>query len=407
MASTAKQTSIKTRIAKKSASQALRTTRLKVDSRKTVVAKAVKATATKSTSKRVIKAVAKTATKTIKKAATKAATRTKIASKNATRTTTPTTRTNVTAKVSSVVASVPERRPVTMAAQEEHTVETILTGEEVTVDEIVDEVMTPQKKRRERRSELAALEWKRFQRTGSPESRRRLLGLYLPLVRSVAGRMAMGFPRSVDIQDLINTGVLGLSEAFKKFDPDRGVKFETYAVPRIRGAILDELRALDWVPRSTRAKARNIDRATVSLENDHGRPPTEDELAAHLECSHQDLMMAMGDVSSATILSLDEVVFRDDENRQVPRIESVEDKSETSVLKKVLKEEMRTFLRVAINNLTDQEKLVIALYYFEELTLKEIGAVMTISESRVSQIHTKGVGKLRGLIQERYNGPAE
>ncbi len=316
--------------------------------------------------------------------------------------------TTATAKTKkSSVAPVPERKPVITVSHEEHTVETILSGEEVSVDEIAAEVMTPQKKRRERRSEIAALEWKRYQRTGSPETRRRLLGLYLPLVRSVAGRMAMGFPRSVDIQDLINTGVLGLSEAFKKFDPDRGVKFETYAVPRIRGAILDELRALDWVPRSTRAKARNIDRATVSLENDHGRPPTEDELADHLECTHQELMMAMGDVSSATILSLDEVIFRDEENRQVPRIESVEDPTETSVLKKVLKEEMRTFLRVAINNLTEQEKLVIALYYFEELTLKEIGAVMTISESRVSQIHTKGVGKLRGLIQERYNGSAE
>jgi RNA polymerase sigma factor FliA len=298
-------------------------------------------------------------------------------------------------------------KPVEMGLQEEHTVDGILSGEGVTVDEVVAEVMTPQRKRRERRSELAALEWKRYQRTGSPETRRRLLGLYLPLVRSVAGRMAMGFPRSVDIQDLINTGVLGLSEAFKKFDPDRGVKFETYAVPRIRGAILDELRALDWVPRSTRAKARNIDRATVSLENDHGRPPTEDELAERLECTPQELMTAVGDVSSATILSLDEVIYRDEENRQVPRIESVEDTAETSVLKQVLKEEMRTFLRVAINNLTEQEKLVIALYYFEELTLKEIGAVMTISESRVSQIHTKGVGKLRGLIQERYDGSVD
>ncbi len=290
---------------------------------------------------------------------------------------------------------------------EEHTVDEILAGEGVTVDEVAAEVMTPQKKRRERRSELAALEWRRYQRSGDPEIRRRLLGLYLPLVRSVAGRMAMGFPRSVDIQDLINTGVLGLSEAFKKFDPERGVKFETYAVPRIRGAILDELRALDWVPRSTRAKARNIDRATVSLENDHGRPPTEEELAKRLECTHGELLAAMGDVSNATILSLDEVIFHDEENRQVPRIESVEDKSEPSALKTALKAEMHSYLKVAISNLTEQEKLVIALYYFEELTLKEIGVVMTISESRVSQIHTKAVGKLRGLIQERYAGSLE
>lgn len=303
-------------------------------------------------------------------------------------------------KAKSVIPALPE-------SNEENTVDEILAGEGISVDEVAAEVMTPQKKRRERRSELAALEWRRYQRSGDPEIRRRLLGLYLPLVRSVAGRMAMGFPRSVDIQDLINTGVLGLSEAFKKFDPERGVKFETYAVPRIRGAILDELRALDWVPRSTRAKARNIDRATVSLENDHGRPPTEEELAQRLECTHGELLAAMGDVSNATILSLDEVIFHDEENRQAPRIESVEDKSEPSALKTALKAEMHSYLKVAISNLTEQEKLVIALYYFEELTLKEIGVVMTISESRVSQIHTKAVGKLRALIQEHYAGSHE
>ena len=212
----------------------------------------------------------------------------------------------------------------------------------------------------------------------------------------------MGFPRSVELQDLINTGVIGLIEAFKNFDPDRGVKFETYAVPRIRGAILDELRALDWVPRSTRAKARNIGKATVELENDFGRPPTEDELARRLDFTHTELMAALDDVSCTTVLSLDEVIFRDEDNRQVPRIESVEDTTDTSVLNSVLKKELQAFLRVAIERLTEQEKLVIALYYFEELTLKEIGAVMSISESRVSQIHTKAVSKLRGLIQERF-----
>lgn len=284
----------------------------------------------------------------------------------------------------------------------EESVEQMISGSVISAEEALAEIASAKKKRRERRSQLAAVEWARYHRNGSPEARQKLLDLYLPLVRSVAGRMAMGFPRSVELQDLINTGVIGLVEAFANFDPERGVKFETYAVPRIRGAILDELRALDWVPRSTRAKARNIDRATNELENDNGRPPTEDELASRLEMTHEELMAAMDDVSSTTVLSLDEVIYRDEDNRQVPRIEAVEDRGDTSVLNQVLKDELRAFLKVAIGRLTEQEKLVVALYYFEELTLKEIGAVMKISESRVSQIHTKSVAKLRGLIHERF-----
>lgn len=299
----------------------------------------------------------------------------------------------------------PERPIVTSEFEEQsgdQLVESALVGSAQATDEVVAELDQAKKRKRERRSAQAALEWTRYRRTRSDESRDKLLNLYLPLVRSVAGRMAMGFPRSVELQDLVNTGVIGLIEAFKNFDPDRGVKFETYAVPRIRGAILDELRALDWVPRSTRAKARNIGKATVELENDFGRPPTEDELAMRLDFTHTELMAALDDVSCTTVLSLDEVIFRDEDNRQVPRIESVADTSDTSVLNTVLKKELQAFLRVAIDKLTEQEKLVIALYYFEELTLKEIGAVMSISESRVSQIHTKAVSKLRGLIQERF-----
>lgn len=297
-------------------------------------------------------------------------------------------------------------RPIVTSESEEQSghqmVESALVGSEQNADEVLAELDRVKKRKRERRSAHAALEWTRYRRSHSDESRDKLLNLYLPLVRSVAGRMAMGFPRSVELQDLVNTGVIGLIEAFKNFDPDRGVKFETYAVPRIRGAILDELRALDWVPRSTRAKARSIGKATVELENDFGRPPTEDELAKRLEFTHTELMAALDDVSCTTVLSLDEVIFRDEDNRQVPRIESVEDTSDTSVLNTVLKKELQAFLRVAIDKLTEQEKLVIALYYFEELTLKEIGAVMSISESRVSQIHTKAVSKLRGHIQERF-----
>lgn len=244
--------------------------------------------------------------------------------------------------------------------------------------------------------------WAAYRQTGDPCAREQLLVTYLPLVKNVAGRMAMGFPKSVELTDLINTGVIGLIEAFSNFDPERGVKFETYAVPRIRGAILDELRALDWVPRSTRAKSREIERALVKLENDLGRPPSDDELANSLNFTLSELHRALDDVASTTILSLDEMIFGEEDNRQIPRVETVEDRSSDSILAGIEKDELRAYLVVAISNLTEQEKLVIALYYYEELTLKEIGEVMQISESRVSQIHTKSILKLRGMVREKF-----
>ncbi|MFQ5498868.1 MAG: FliA/WhiG family RNA polymerase sigma factor [Candidatus Zixiibacteriota bacterium] len=256
--------------------------------------------------------------------------------------------------------------------------------------------------RRTRKWDVTQRDWTRYFNDRSDEKRKQLLGKYLPLVRNVAARMAMGFPRSVELSDLVNTGVIGLIEAFKNFDPDRGVKFETYAVPRIRGAILDELRSLDWVPRSTRAKSREIDRAHAELENRLGRRPQKSELAEHLQVTVRDLHAALDDVSNANVLSLDEVIYREDDNRQVPRIETVVDHNSLSVLGEIEKGELRSFLVVAMDRLTNQEKLVIALYYYEELTLKEIGEVMSISESRVSQIHTRAVMKLRGMVEERF-----
>lgn len=263
-------------------------------------------------------------------------------------------------------------------------------------------VAAPTTTRKRNKWEVTARDWARYRKHKTVEIRQKLLNKYLPLVRNVAARMAMGFPRSVELSDLINTGVIGLIEAFGNFDPDRGVKFETYAVPRIRGAILDELRALDWVPRSTRAKSREIERAVVSLENKLGRQPATTELAMHMNLTEHELNIALDDVSSTNILSLDEVIYPDDDNRQVPRIETVTDKSPHSVLGEIEKGELRSFLVIAMDRLTSQEKLVIALYYYEELTLKEIGEVMSISESRVSQIHTRAVMKLRTMVKEKF-----
>ncbi len=244
--------------------------------------------------------------------------------------------------------------------------------------------------------------WERFKKTEDTDMRDKLLTDYLPLVKNVAGRMAAGFPKSVELNDLINTGVIGLIEAFNNFDPGRGVKFETFAVPRIRGAILDELRALDWVPRSTRAKARNIDRALMKLENELGRGPSENELAKRLSISVHELFSARKDVSVSTLLSLDELICREDDNRQVPRIETVQNTTSIDVLKDMEKTELRVFVIETISSLTEQERLVVSLYYYEELTLKEIGDIMLISESRVSQIHTRAVMRLRNSIGEKF-----
>ena len=256
--------------------------------------------------------------------------------------------------------------------------------------------------KRKRSATVTEREWRRYRKSETEEMRQMLLNKFLPLVRNVASRMAMGFPRSVELPDLINTGVIGLIEAFRNFDPDRGVKFETYAVPRIRGAILDELRALDWVPRSTRAKSREIERSYNVLENKYGRPPEKTELAKHMKVTIEELHLSLDDVSGTNILSLDDIIFREDDNRQVSRIETIVDSSKINILGELEKDELRAFLSIAMEKLTAQEKLVIALYYYEELTLKEIGEVMSISESRVSQIHTRAVSKLRTMVQEKF-----
>ena len=244
--------------------------------------------------------------------------------------------------------------------------------------------------------------WERFRESEDVEMRERLLTDYLHLVKNVAGRMAAGFPKSVELNDLVNTGVIGLIEAFNNFDPGRGVKFETFAVPRIRGAILDELRALDWVPRSTRAKARNIDKALMKLENQLGRGPTQNELAKRLSISVDELFSAQKDISVTSLLSLDELICREDDNRQVPRIETIENTTTVDVLNDMERAELRVFIMQAISGLTEQERLVVSLYYYEELTLKEIGDIMLISESRVSQIHTRAVTRLRSMVRDKF-----
>ena len=224
---------------------------------------------------------------------------------------------------------------------------------------------------------------------------------YLPLVKYIAGRVAIGLPKSVELDDLINAGVVGLIEAHNNFDPGKGVKFESYASMRIRGAILDELRAIDWAPRSTRAKSREVERTISALQNRLGRSPAEEEIAENLDMSLEDLYKLMDDLSSTTLLSLDEFTYGSDDNKQVALVDTLQSQDKSDALTDLERQEMRNLLVESIGLLTDQERLVIALYYYEELTLKEIGQVMELSESRVSQIHTKSVLSLRAKMRMR------
>ena len=225
---------------------------------------------------------------------------------------------------------------------------------------------------------------------------------YLPLVKYVAGRLAIGLPRSVEMDDLINAGVVGLIEAYNNFDGSKGVKFETYASLRVRGSILDELRGMDWVPRSTRARSREVERTLSKLESKLGRSPTEAELADELDVTIQEYYHIIDDVSSAALLSLDESSLGGDDDKPAPLVDRLRPKDEPSALVNLELLEMCDLLADSLGQVSEQERLVIALYYYEELTLKEIGQVLELSESRVSQLHTKAVLGLRAKLRKRF-----
>ncbi len=242
---------------------------------------------------------------------------------------------------------------------------------------------------------------KAYEEQSDASVREKQLMNYLPLVKYIAGRIAIGLPKSVELDDLINAGVVGLIEAYNNFDKSKGVKFESYASMRIRGSILDELRAIDWAPRSTRARSRQVEKAIASLENRLGRSPTEEEIAENLDISLGDLYKLLDDVSSTTLLSLDELTYGSDDDKPVPLIDTLQSRERSDALSDLERDEMRKLLVESIELLSEQERLVIALYYYEELTLKEIGQVMELSESRVSQIHTKSVLSLRAKLRMR------
>jgi RNA polymerase sigma factor for flagellar operon FliA len=242
--------------------------------------------------------------------------------------------------------------------------------------------------------ELAAL-WAEFKATASPQARERLILHYAPLVKYVASRVATGLPASVEQADLVSYGMFGLIDALEKFEPARGNKFETYAIPRIKGAIIDELRAMDWVPRSVRFKARQIEKAYSDLESIMKRAPSEKEVAARLGFTLKELHDVITQISFVSVLALDELLsVGSDRGEQVSLLDTLADRG-SDVSMGLEGQETRGLLAAAINSLSEREKIVVTLYYFEGLTLAEIGEILGVTESRVCQIHTKAVNQLR------------
>ena len=238
------------------------------------------------------------------------------------------------------------------------------------------------------------------------EARRReeALRKYAPLVKYVVDKVAAGLPRTVDKEDLISTAIIGLYDALEKFDTGRGTKFETYAIWRIKGAVLDELRSLDWASRTIRRKARAVDKACRFLDQKLGRPASDEEVSHHMGMPLQDYHKLIDDIRGSMLLSLDSTVSVDEEHELTGLADMIQNAAADNALEVMESDEARQLLLQSINALCEQERLVLALYYYEEMTLKEIGETLNISESRVSQIHTKAVQRLRARLRPLFHG---
>ncbi|GHV42067.1 RNA polymerase sigma factor WhiG [Spirochaetia bacterium] len=246
--------------------------------------------------------------------------------------------------------------------------------------------------------------WQQYRINRDPKIREAFIKQYAPLVKYVAGKVAVGMPHNVEFDDLVGFGVFGLLDAIDKFDPDKNVKFKTYAVTRIRGAIFDELRSIDWVPRSVRQKTREVEEAIGSLEAQLGRTATDQEIASSMGMNEDEFLKTMMKISGTSVLSLNDVWFSGDENDKVSIGDSIESPSSLNPDVIVEKDEIRRVIVEAINDLPDKEKKILVLYYYEDLTLKEIGQVLEVTESRVSQLHTKAILRLRSKLTNIRKG---
>lgn len=245
--------------------------------------------------------------------------------------------------------------------------------------------------------------WQRCRDLNCQDARQSLVHKFARIVKYVAGRMAIGLPHYVEFNDLVSAGLLGLIQAIDHFDHRRGVKFETYAIPRIRGAILDELRSQDWFPRSLRRKAKQIEEAYARLEIRLGRPATDKELAKSLGIDVAELDGLLGEVAVATIMSLDAEASPEESDQTTSLGEFLADPRAEDMESSLAAQEMRELIAARMAELPEKEQLVLVLYYYEELTLKEIGEILDVTESRVCQIHTKAIMRLRAKI-DRHEG---
>lgn len=243
--------------------------------------------------------------------------------------------------------------------------------------------------------------WKKYKADGDKHARERLVLAYSPLVKYVAGKMGSGLPSYVDDADLISYGLTGLISAIERFEPSREIKFETYAMSRIKGSIIDELRSMDWVPRSVRMKAREFERANAKLEHKLHRAPSDQELAEELGVTTDELQEHIQQISNSAVIALDELwSVSDSSGGQVSLLDTLEDPNAADPEKSYDAVNVKEQIAEAISRLPEREKLVVALYYYENLTLREIGEVLGVTESRVSQLHTKAVLRLKSRLQD-------
>jgi len=246
-------------------------------------------------------------------------------------------------------------------------------------------------------SDMRAL-WVEFKRTGDGRLRNQLIEHYLPLVKYTADRISAKLPNEVDVDDLMSAGIFGLVDAIEAFDLDRGVKFETYCSPRIRGAILDELRTMDWVPRLVRSRAHKLENVTKLLRAELGRLPSDDEIAHKLAIGRAELDKLMRDATAVSLISLSRKHTGGDSHRELQELDVIEDQAPCDPVQESQRRDLRELM---MRGLTRAERLILVLYYYEQMTMKEIGATLDLSESRVSQMHSSIVSRLRCQLDRK------
>jgi len=268
-------------------------------------------------------------------------------------------------------------------------------NKELLVGNESQEITDPKLKARLQDEEDQSL-WEQYKVNHDQRIKDALIMKYASFVKYVAGRIAVNLPSNVEFDDLVSYGILGLIDAIDKYDSGRNVKFKTYAKTRIRGAIFDELRVLDWTPRSIRQKARKLEKAYAKLEGKLGRDARDEEIAEYLSIDISELHKLFDETKKSLLLSLDEIFYDDEEGSS--RFDFIEDQKSDNPQSKIEEAEAKKILADAISKLSDRERMVITLYYYEELTSKEIGKILGVSDSRVSQLHTKAILRLRGRL---------